>query len=172
MSRNYKVYVHINKINGKRYYGITSRKVEYRWVNGKGYQKQPYFWNEINKYGWDNFTHEVLFNNLTKDEAEWLEKMYIALYDTTDGEKGYNISFGYTQKGCKRTEEQRKHISEGHKKRIYCVELDMVFDSITQASKHVGCNGDNISHCLKGRYKTCGGYHWVYDEDVEKERVS
>ena len=172
MSRNYKVYVHINKINGKSYYGITSRKVEYRWVNGKGYQKQPYFWNEINKYGWDNFTHEVLFNNLTKDEAEWLEKMYIALYDTTDRENGYNISFGDTQKGCKRTEEQRKRISEGHKKRIYCVELDMIFDSITQASEYVGCNSDNISHCLKCRYKTCGGYHWVYDEDVEKERVS
>ena len=36
MDRNYKLYVHINKINNKRYYGITSRKVEYRWVNGKG----------------------------------------------------------------------------------------------------------------------------------------
>ena len=48
------------------------------------------------------------------------------------------------------------------KKSIYCVELDMVFNSITEASKYVGCNGDNISHCLKGRYKTCGGYHWKY----------
>ena len=34
---NYKVYVHIAP-NGKRYYGITKKKVERRWRNGKGYE--------------------------------------------------------------------------------------------------------------------------------------
>ena len=75
METNYKVYVHINKVNGKRYYGITCQEVEKRWKNGKGYQKQPYFYNDILLYGWDNFTHEILFDNLTKEEAKWLEKI-------------------------------------------------------------------------------------------------
>ena len=56
MDRNYKVYVHINKINGKRYYGITKQKrIKRRWENGKGYKKQSYFYSDIEKYGWGNF---------------------------------------------------------------------------------------------------------------------
>lgn len=32
------VYVHINKVNGKRYVGITSLDVNDRWRNGDGYK--------------------------------------------------------------------------------------------------------------------------------------
>ena len=89
-----KLYVHINKANGKRYYGITSQKANQRWQNGRGYQYNEYFTRAIEKYGWDNFEHIVLFDNLTKDEANLLEQMYIALYDTTNPNKGYNMTLG------------------------------------------------------------------------------
>ena len=93
MENNYTVYLHLNKINGKRYYGITSLKVERRWNNGKGYKEQ-YFVRAINKYGWNNFEHIIVAKGLTKEEAGWIETVLIAEYDTTNPDKGYNITKG------------------------------------------------------------------------------
>lgn len=56
---NWCVYMHTNNINGKRYIGI-SQNPKRRWKNGNGYKTQL-FGKAINKYGWDNFTHEILF---------------------------------------------------------------------------------------------------------------
>lgn len=163
---NYKVYVHINKINGKRYYGITKQKVEERWKNGMGYKGQ-FFFNEIVAYGWNNFEHIVLFDSLTKEEAELMEQMYIALYDTTNEEKGYNISFGGKSVF---TSEYNPNA-----KQIYCVELDKYFDTITEASEYVGCTRSSLGKCLNEKYsnnKTAGGYHWLYAEDVNQENIN
>ena len=41
------IYQHINKINGKRYIGQTSQSQERRWRNGEGYSDSPKFWNSI-----------------------------------------------------------------------------------------------------------------------------
>ena len=115
----YKVYVHINKINNKRYYGITCQNINERWRNGKGYKnhknskKDTYFYNAINKYGWDNFTHEVLFDNLSKEEACLLEQCYIALYDTTNRNKGYNRTTG--GESFNHTDDTKKALSDLYK---------------------------------------------------------
>lgn len=69
-SNNYKVYKHTNQINGKSYVGITCQKPEYRWgTDGQGYKECPFFWNAIQKYGWNNFSHEIIFEGLTHEEA-------------------------------------------------------------------------------------------------------
>lgn len=68
--RIYHVYAHINKINGKIYIGITKRKPEQRWgKDGHAYQRQLRFYRAIQKYGWDNFEHEIIANNLTKKRS-------------------------------------------------------------------------------------------------------
>ena len=52
MDNNYTVYIHNNKINHKKYIGITKQKPEYRWgYNGCNYKESPHFWNAIQKYG-------------------------------------------------------------------------------------------------------------------------
>ena len=190
---NYKVYVHINKVNGKRYYGITKQEVENRWRNGKGYSNNDYFWNSINKYGWDNFEHIVIAKGLTEEEAKWLEIELIREWDTTNRDKGYNISLGgessnhseesrkkmsESHKGMTFSEEHKKNLSEAHKgqdspnkTKVYCVELDMYFDTITEASKYVGCTVGNISSVL-GKNGTAKGYHWIYAEDVNEENIN
>lgn len=65
--RIYSVYVHRNKINGKQYFGLTKQSPEMRWKNGLGYQTQERFYRAIQKYGWDNFEHIVLYSNLISE---------------------------------------------------------------------------------------------------------
>jgi len=57
---NWSVYVHINKINNKKYVG-QSVNLKARWEsNGYYYRDSPYFYAAIQKYGWDNFEHIIL----------------------------------------------------------------------------------------------------------------
>lgn len=92
--KNYCVYMHTNRVNGKRYIGITGQQPEKRWLNGAGYRCCPYFSKAIDKYGWDAFQHEILYSRLTQAEAANLEAELIAKYKTTDRAFGYNASPG------------------------------------------------------------------------------
>ena len=91
---NYKVYKHINKINNKVYIGITQQDLKKRWQNGYGYKEQKYFYSAIKKYGWNNFEHIVLFDNLTEEQAIEKEIELIKQYKSNNRKYGYNISQG------------------------------------------------------------------------------
>ncbi len=113
---NYIVYMHVSP-SGKRYIGITSIKPEYRWSrNGNGYKNNKYFTRAIEKYGWDNFKHIIVVKGLTEEEAKWLEIELIREWDSTNKDKGYNITFGgESANGYKHSDETRKKMSESHK---------------------------------------------------------
>lgn len=82
------IYAHINKINGKIYVGQTNQTVSKRW--SQGYDHNEHFTNAIKKYGWDGFEHIILEDNLTMEEADYLEYLYIEEWDLLNPEKGYN----------------------------------------------------------------------------------
>ena len=96
MNRKYAVYCHTNKINGKKYVGITGNKPEYRWKNGLGYQNHPHFFAAIKKYGWHNFWHEVLYTGLTKAEAEEWETKLIKEYNIVSYILPFSESYRHT----------------------------------------------------------------------------
>ena len=65
------IYKHTNKINGKIYIGQAKGRPELRWGRkGSNYKSSVLFYRAIQKYGWNNFCHEILFNDLTEDEAK------------------------------------------------------------------------------------------------------
>ena len=80
--KEYIVYCHINNINNKKYIGITCQTPEQRFRNGKGYKSSKYFNSAIIKYGWENFTHTILFEHLSEKEAKTKEIELIAKYQT------------------------------------------------------------------------------------------
>ena len=42
-----------------------------------------------------------------------------------------------------------------------------IFDTITQASESTNSNKGSIVSCCRGRYKTAGGYKWMYYKDYQ-----
>ena len=112
MDNNYKVYRHTSP-NGKIYIGLTQQQPEQRWRHGNGYKKNIYFMRAINKYGWENFKHEVLFDGLTKEEAENIERSLIASYNSANKDYGYNIDLGGNSVG-KHSDETRRKIGVSH----------------------------------------------------------
>lgn len=103
MEQIYKIYKHTSP-SGKVYIGQTRAKNPVvRWRNGgKGYYRvnkfgdyqQPAMVNAINKYNWDEWSHEIIDQCQTQEEANKLEQYYINLYKSSDSNFGYNITEG------------------------------------------------------------------------------
>ena len=123
MENNYSVYQHVTP-DGMYYFGQT-QNVERRWRNNgalyKGTALQPY----IEKYGWENIQHIVLFKDQTKEDALWIEDFLI----TTAQEDGVCINKnrsglvskeeGYKQRISKHHYEQNKEQIREQKKQYY-----------------------------------------------------
>ena len=126
MNENWKVYVHINKINNKMYIGITHKTVKERWgLNGERYTREDtVFSRAIKKYGWDNFKHIIMYDNFSEKQAKEKERLLIKLFHTyihDENCNGYNMTIGgegvvgVIHKKYKMSEETKKLISEKQK---------------------------------------------------------
>jgi group I intron endonuclease len=114
MAVNYIVYKHTCP-NGKVYIGITSQAPQTRWANGRGYTS-VLFKHAIQKYGWENIKNEILYEGLTREQAEQKEIELIALYKSNQREYGYNLAKGgRTNSGYSMSDEWKGKISNAHK---------------------------------------------------------
>lgn len=175
--RDYCVYIHINKINNKKYVGITKKSPKKRWSKGIGYKQNIHFWNAIQKYGWDSFTHLIIRNNLPKACACTLEKILIKVYDTTNPNKGYNNSEGGEsgRLGTKWTIESKLKSSKSHFRMFLngpCSKTILQYDlnenlikewpSAMEVERSLGFNNANITRCASGKRKTAYKYIWKW----------
>lgn len=152
---NFKVYVHINKNNNKAYVGMTKQNPEYRWGSqGQGYRAQPKFYNAIQKYGWNNFEHLILADNIkSEEEALEIESYYIEIYDSI--ENGYNI----LPKGI---------VSYPRSKPVFCITTQTKYNSIKEAAEKTGCLPTAIIENCKGKVGPVKKLQWTY-WNTEKE---
>jgi group I intron endonuclease len=120
--KKFTVYEHLNSKNGKRYIGITSQALSRRFRNGEGYKSCVLFYRAIQKYGWDNFNHNILYKNLTKEEACQKEKELINKYKSNNPDFGYNLLSGgqfFTHAESSKQKNREAHLG---KKIIYSEE--------------------------------------------------
>lgn len=84
------VYIHRLKNDGRVYVGQTCTSLEQRsGSNGYKYKHCPKFYHAIQKYGWENFQHIVIYKNLTLEQANIKEQELIKLYNSI--ENGFNL---------------------------------------------------------------------------------
>lgn len=136
---NYTVYKHTTP-SGKIYVGITSKPVEQRWLNGRGYSRNEHFWNAIQKYGWENIKHDILETGLTREQAASAEIRFIALFDSANQNKGYNLTLG-GEKGAKHTEESRRKLSKSKLGKRYNIGVPFT----EERKKHLRENHADVS---------------------------
>ena len=181
-SFNYTVYVHITP-NNKFYIGITSNKPNLRWQNGKGYKLNEYFNNAINKYGWNNIKHDIIANNLTKQEAENFEILLINKLRSNDEQYGYNIKIGGNT--ATHSEETKLKMSKNHadftgeknpmSRRIMCVNTGEIFFTKREASEKHNTSQNAIFQCCNNKLLSAGKdennkkLRWIYHDKIQEE---
>lgn len=121
----------------------------------------------------------------------YTEEERARISEQTRGEKNPNYGRKHTEEERRKMSEANigRHLSDEHKqklsahfkgkpitwersekagrpkKKVICVETGEVFDSIADAARAKGIKyKTNISGVAKGKYETCGGYHWKYYE--------
>ena len=160
MANSYSVYCHTNMINGKRYVGITRNKPIRRWGCGRHYKGCSYFYSAIEKYGWNNFKHEILAEGLTADEACELETHYISVWNLTDHRFGYNLhGGGMINKHV--SQETREKLRKSHLGQVawnkgvpMTPEANERMHSRFRGTKHTEEHKKRIGDTLRGRKQT------------------
>lgn len=164
------VYKHTNKINGKIYVGITGVGVYNRWgKNGVNYLKDKgRFSYAIRKYGWSNFTHEILFENLTREDACQKEIQLIKEWNLQDPNIGYNINSGgdLNNYNVKHSQETKNKISKANSNIIigkydYYGKLIETYCNLKEVANFLGMHSTTLPIHLKNNpHKELKGFYW------------
>ena len=169
MEKKYVVYQHVTP-DGMYYFGATSQNVERRWRNGVGYKTtslQPY----IEKYGWENIQHIVLFRDQTKEDALWIEDFLIETaredgvcinkqrsgliskeegYDKKQSKQYYETNKGQVQERHKQYYETNKDNIKEQQKQYYENNKDKILE---QSRQRYQKNRDEINERRRQRYQ-------------------
>lgn len=110
------VYKHTCIANGKCYIGLTVKSMEARWqehCSDARRNKKRKFFAALNKYGFDNWTHEVLFESEAEQEILDKEVEFIEKFDSV--KNGYNTSKDRFRTGITHREDSIERMRESQR---------------------------------------------------------
>ena len=148
--------------NGKVYIGRTAQtNINRRWDKGRGYSSNIRLTDDIEKYGWDNITKEIIEEDKDKEEASLRERYYILKYNSHLEEFGYNK---HTNVDC--APKLRKYYK--------CVETGEVFESMVMIAEKIGVTKSAVSAALKQNRKCKGKFYekvYMTREEFKAARI-
>lgn len=166
----YLVYCYTNKLNNKKYIGITSRSIEeresshiYESRNKSNKCYNSPFKRAIRKYGIDGFTREIIDAANSLEDACELEKYYIRKFKTYfryKNSNGYNATLG-------------GELLQMPKDRVVQIDCDTlnilkIWDSVSSAEH---CLGGDIYTCVSSSSyeRIARNCYWIYENEFNKE---
>lgn len=160
------IYLIENQINGKQYIGQTMDLN--RRIKEHKYRRDIAVELAIDKYGWDNFTAEILKSDIPEDKLNEKESYYIGKYDTFEG-RGYNCTSGGD--GVKRSEMTEEMLEslvmkgEDHPKSKISKELGQkiykVYHNTDITQKELAEKHNTCQHTMS---KIVRGEHWTTED--------
>lgn len=167
------VYCYTNKINNKKYIGITTRPMIerekshlYEAYNQNSTTYNYPFKKAIRKYGIDGFDLEILHEDIDKSEAIELERYYIEHYKTYYkylNSNGYNATIGGEFIAQPKSRVFEINIVDNFK-------ITNIFNSMKDAERSVGKRLTNFNQRKKD-YASSVEYIYIYENEYNKETI-
>lgn len=65
------------------------------------------------------------------------------------------------------SDEKRKKLSENypHKKKVYCIETNEIYESVQECARQLGLQATNVSKVCRDLIHSTGGFHLKYYDD-------
>lgn len=168
------IYKTTNLINNKIYIG--QHKAEKFEPSYKGSGK--IFQEALSKYGKNNFKVELIEFCNSSDQADIREKYWIAFYNSTNLEIGYNILKGGQRgsfTGCVHNEDSKSKMRESHIGKEFSEEHKRNISINKTGTHYIEGTGEKISKSLKEKYlkEKRVGLHTGYPLSAEtKKKIS
>lgn len=123
----------------------------------------------------DKFLNDPKFDRLFK---EWVKsnynKNFIPTIDRINCKKDYTIDNIHCLSWSENRYKQRMETNIFRAREIVCLKdgvLINTFKSVSDAVRRTGIVQGNISSCLTGKRKSCGGFNWLYKDTYENPEI-
>jgi hypothetical protein len=186
------VYRHIRLDKNEPFYIGIGSDAKYQRADYKGLKGRNIYWHRI--VGKTDYEIEILFDEITYEEAQRKEEEFIALYGRVNNKTGILCNLtdgGEGAKGLVTTDEAKikqrnaklgKPLSEEHKAKVgkthwvKVAQLTMdgdlvkVWDSLKSIQDELGFRSNKVLHCCKLRKPQYQGFIWKYFKNINDNK--
>lgn len=144
--------------DGKIYIGCSSQTyLSRRWQRGQNYQRNKQLVADVEKFGWEAFTHEIIEEVNENDDPLLRERYWICYYKSFDPDIGYNKNTNHNTEFKKRKRAM-----------VQCVETGEVYKTQTELAKKLGITRSYMSYLVVNK-KPYQGKHYQKIELTQAE---